>query len=290
MPTVGALLAALRRAFSDRGIETAGFDARLLVGGILGLDATAVLTGTDRVVSDDQAAAVRAAMGERLAGRPVHRILGAREFHGLDLRLSPETLEPRPDTETLVEVALAAVAACVAAKGECRVLDLGIGTGAVGLAIIAACGEATCLGVDIAPGAVATATENAVRLGLSGRYQAQVGDWFEGISGQFDVIVSNPPYIRSRDIHGLADEVRLHDPLAALDGGPDGLDAYRAIASGAQARLRAGGAVFVEIGIGQTDDVSRLFAASGLARTGVFKDIASMERVIGFARMQCSET
>lgn len=289
-PTVGALLAELRRAFADKGIDTAGLDARLLVGGMLGLDSTALLTGGDRAVSHDQAEAVRAAMGERVAGRPVHRILGAREFHGLDLRLSPETLEPRPDTETLVEAALAAVSATVAAKGECRVLDLGIGTGAVGLAIIAACEHATCLGIDIAPGAVATATENAARLGLSGRYEARVGNWFEGISGHFDVIVSNPPYIPSKDIAGLADEVRLHDPLAALDGGADGLDAYRLIASGAAPRLLAGGSIFVEIGIGQTDDVSRHFTASGLVRTGVFKDIAGIERVIGFAGMQCSET
>lgn len=289
-PTVGALLVELRRAFSEKGIDTAGLDARLLVGGILGLDSTALLTGTDRAVSDDQAAALRAAMAERLAGRPVHRILGAREFHGLDFRLSPETLEPRPDTETLVDAALAVVAAVAAAKGECRILDLGIGTGAVGLAIVAACGQARCLGIDIAPGAVATAADNAARLGLSGRYEARVGDWYEGISERFDVIVSNPPYIPSRDIAGLADEVRLHDPLAALDGGPDGLDAYRRIAAGAQARLNAGGAVFVEIGIGQTDDVSRLFTASGLVRTSVFKDIAGIERVIGFAGMQRSES
>ena len=288
--TVGTLLAELRRAFSDKGIDTAGLDARLLVGGILDLDSTALLTGTDRAVSQEQAEAVRSAMNQRLAGRPVHRILGARKFHGLDLRLSPETLEPRPDTETLVEASLTAVAAIAAAKGECRVLDLGIGTGAVGLAIIADCGQATCLGIDIAPGAVTTAAENAARLGLSGRYEAKIGDWFEGISDQFDVIVSNPPYIRSEDIAGLADEVRLHDPLAALDGGADGLDAYRMIAAGAQAKLLAGGAVFVEIGIGQTDDVSALFTASGLVRTGVFKDFAGIERVIGFARMQCSET
>jgi protein-(glutamine-N5) methyltransferase, release factor-specific len=288
--TVGALVAELRRAFAEKGIDTAGLDARLLVGGLLDLDATALVIRAGDRVDPDRARAVRTAMAERLAGRPVHRILGAREFHGLLLHLSPDTLEPRPDTETLVEAALPIMREVVAVRGACRIVDLGIGTGAVGLALVAACPQATCLGIDIAPGAVATATENAERLGLSGRYTAQAGNWLENISGSFDVIVSNPPYIRTEDLAELAPEVRLHDPLAALDGGQDGLVAYREIAAQAPRSLADDGVVLVEIGIGQSEDVSVVFASAGFERVEVFKDLSGTERVILFRKSHCNES
>lgn len=288
--TVGALVSELRRAFVDKGIQTAGLDARLLVGGVLGLDTTALVTCAGNAVGPDEAQAVRMALQARLSGMPVHRILGEREFHGLALKLSVETLEPRPDTETLVEAALPAVRATVVAKGSCRIADLGVGTGAIGLALIAACPQATCLGIDISAGAVATAAENARRLGLSDRYRAVTGNWLENISGRFDVIVSNPPYIPSKDIAELPDEVKLHDPIAALDGGPDGLDAYREIAAQTPSRLEDGGSVLVEIGIGQADDVVRLFSQAGYAPKDIHRDIAGIERVIAFMKSQCSES
>jgi len=282
--TVGAALATLRKAFRAAALGAPDLDARLLVGGVLGLDATGLLLTGTTPLSQSEARQIEAAMIARLSGRPVHRILGARDFYGLSLHLSPETLEPRPDTETLVDAALAHVEAVITAKGWCHIADLGVGTGAIGLALLSSCPKASCFGVDISAGAVAVALDNAHRLGLSDRYQAVIGDWFDGVDRVFDVIVSNPPYIRSGDLGSLSIEVRQHDPLAALDGGADGLDPYRVISRQAGHRLDADGVLLVEIGQGQGFDIRALFDQAGWRNLSIHSDLAGIDRVLVFAR------
>lgn len=280
--TLGTLLGEARAAFRAGGLATADLDARLLVGGLLKVTTTTLLTRADAPVSDRDAAQVRTAIEERLNGRPVHRILGFREFYGQRLILSPETLEPRPDTEILVEAALPHVHAFIAATGECSIADLGIGTGAIGLALLAEAPGSACLGIDCSEEAVATALTNAAALGLEARYRARLGDWLIGVDERFDIIVSNPPYIVSSEIDRLSIEVRLHDPRAALDGGGDGLDAYRAIAGQVEDHLKPGGMVLVEIGEGQSSDVTAIFAAAGYKLTSSFADLSKIERVLVF--------
>lgn len=283
-PTLGGLLGEARAAFRAGVLETPDLDARLLVGGLLDVTTTVLLTRADAPVSDVDAVEVRAAIADRLSGRPVHRILGFREFYGQRLMLSPEALEPRPDTEILVEAMLPHARATIAATGECAIADLGVGTGAIGLALLAEAPGATCLGIDCSAGAVATALANAAALGLEQRYRARVGDWLTGVEERFDIIVSNPPYIVSSEIDRLSAEVRLHDPRAALDGGGDGLVAYRAIAGQVGSHLKSGGLVAVEIGEGQAGDVTAIFAAAGHKPLGRFADLSQIERVLVFNR------
>ena len=217
-----------------------------------------------------------------MAGEPVHRILGFREFYGLKLFLSPETLEPRPDTETLVDAVLPFLRQTAAREGACRVLDLGTGTGAIAMALLAEVPQATAVGVDISADALSTASRNARENGLSGRFQAVHSDWFEKISGTFHVIVANPPYISSEELETLQSEVRDYDPARALDGGADGLDAYRTIAAQAKSYLEAAGRLAVEIGHTQRRDVTRLFEASGFHLVEAKKDFGGRDRVLVF--------
>ncbi|PWV98027.1 [protein release factor]-glutamine N5-methyltransferase [Hoeflea marina] len=281
--TLGSLLGEARSALRAGKVATPDLDARLLVSGLLDVTTTALLTQADAPVRPIDAVQVRRAVAERLRGRPVHRILGFREFYGQRLLLSAETLEPRPDTEVLVDAVLPHVRAVVDAAGSCAIADLGIGTGAIGLALLAEAPAATCLGIDCSADAVATATANATALGLESRYRAAVGDWLGGLSERFDIIVSNPPYIVTADIERLAAEVRLHDPLVALDGGPDGLAAYRSIAGQVEAHLKPGGLVAVEIGEGQGRDVTAIFAAAGFTLARSHADLSRIERVLVFS-------
>lgn len=278
------MLIEARQAFQAAGIAEAALDARVLLAGLLDLAPGKLISDGDRPVPEADQTRIRAAIRQRCAGMPVYRILGHREFHGHSFRLSAETLEPRPDTETLVDAAIEAAREMVSAGGRCLLADLGIGTGAIGLSVLAAVPSARCVGVDISPDAVATAKANADGLGLSDRYEARTGNWFDGIEEVFDLVLSNPPYIPSADIEELAPEVRLHDPVQALDGGSDGLEAYREIASGAGPRLAPGGVVMVEIGIGQGADVAAIFQAEGFDLTGARADLAGIERVLIFKR------
>jgi release factor glutamine methyltransferase len=280
-------LRALHRWASERlaqaGIADAALDARVLVEHISGTSRADVIAWPDREIGGDVEADVERALARRVAGEPVHRILGFREFYGLKLSLSPETLEPRPDTETLVEALLPYVNAAAERNGECRILDLGTGTGAIALALLSAVPAARALGVDISDDALATARRNAVAHGLSARFGAVKSDWFSEISGRFDVIAANPPYIPSDEIGALQVEVRGFDPLAALDGGADGLDAYREIAGGAKAHLDELGIVAVEIGSTQRQDVTAIFEANGFCLMQARSDLANNDRVLVFA-------
>lgn len=284
MTTLAAVVADARTRFASAGLPDAAIEARILIGGLLGLTSTDVFTGGDRVLTRDETDLIENAVGRRLKREPVHRILGEREFHGITLRLSRETLEPRPDTEILVDTLLPEVRQIAASKGEVRILDLGTGTGAIILALLKECPQARGWGADISEDAVHTARANAAALGLSDRLQVIRSDWFQHIDGRFDIIVSNPPYIRGDVIPTLEPEVRDFDPPAALDGGADGLDAYRAIAAGTAEKLEPGGLIGVEIGFDQKASVAALFASAGFALLKAVRDYGDNDRVLVFTR------
>jgi release factor glutamine methyltransferase len=289
--TLDSLLAESRDRLKAAGIAGAALDARHLVSGLLGLSLAELMTRGGDPVNDADAARIRAAVARRAAREPVYRILGEREFFGLTLKLSKETLEPRPDTETLVDCLIPHARRVVAQKGSCRIIDLGTGTGAICLALLASVLDAHGLGTDISDNTLATARENAERNGLAERFETLRSNWFEAVEGRFDIIVSNPPYIRSNVVGELEPEVRFHDPAAALDGGDDGLDAYRAIALHAGRHLEADGVIGLEIGFDQKQAVTALFEAQGFRLLGSAKDLGGNDRVLVFERdVKCSST
>ena len=281
---LGDLVRLARRALSDCDIDDPALEARLLVEHFTGTTRVQAISDPDHIVMSDDHAAVIDALRRRRAGEPVHRIIGWREFHGLRLRLSPGTLEPRPDTEALVDLAIPFARAMAERHAACRILDLGTGTGAIALALLAAVPQATALGIDISDDALATAASNADINGLKGRFDTRHSDWFSKVTERFHIIVSNPPYIPSVEIAGLQVEVRDHDPVAALDGGADGLDPYRGIAARAARFLVADGVVAVETGSSQKADVVRIFVEAGYRLEGSRSDLAGRDRALAFRR------
>jgi release factor glutamine methyltransferase len=272
---------ALATTLEQRGIESAELDARLLAGAALNLDLTGLIAASTRTVTPDEATSLDSFMQRRLAGEPVARILGAKEFWGLPIKLSPATLVPRPDTETVVELALEIGRDDHSGDPQQRIADIGTGSGAILLALLSEWREATGVGTDISVMALQTANDNARRLGLAPRASFVACNYAAALSGLFDLIVSNPPYIRSSEIAELAPEVREHDPLPALDGGADGLDAYRAIVPEAARLLAPGGTLIVEAGCGQSGPISQLMSVSGLTSVGPPKvDLAGIPRAI----------
>lgn len=282
MATLTAVYRAARTRLTDAGIDSAALDSRLLVSHFTGNSLEDLVCRPMAEVAPDVVLRLDGAISRRIAGEPAHRIIGAREFFGLRLELSPDTLEPRPDTEALVELMLPHAQEIAAKTGFCRILDLGTGTGAILLALLSEVEAASGVMTDVSDGALTAAQANAVRLGLEKRVSATVSDWFSSVDGVFDVIVSNPPYIPSVEVEGLSREVREHDPLRALDGGEDGLDAYRAIAAGAAPYLTPGGMIAVEIGAGQGPDVRALFAAQGFEQVENRTDLGGHERALRF--------
>ncbi|MBY0382153.1 MAG: peptide chain release factor N(5)-glutamine methyltransferase [Xanthobacteraceae bacterium] len=285
MTLTGHTVEQARRAVSAElnaaNIETPDLDARTLLGGILKLDLTGLMTAYERELNDGEAAELANVVQRRISGEPVARILGCKEFWGLPLALSPATLVPRPDTETAVEAALTALKRNNRSDDRLRIADLGTGTGAILLALLSELPNAEGIGTDINPDALATAQRNAQSLGLGARAAFVQSDYAAALDGPFDLIISNPPYIASGDIDGLALEVRAHDPHVALDGGVDGLDAYRAIVPQARQLLKANGILVVEIGQGQEVDVARIMAAAGLESDGLaIPDINGIGRVL----------
>ncbi len=271
-----------RRALEAAGLDTPVLDARLLVERAAGVDRLALITDPHRPVGDGAASILESLIDRRARARePMAYILGKREFRGLMFETTPAVLIPRPDTETLVEVGLR----LVENRAAPRILDIGTGTGAVGLSLLQAKPFATAVLTDISPDAAAVASRNADALALSDRAGILLGSWAAGAEGPFDLIVSNPPYIPSADIAGLEPDVRDHEPHLALDGGPDGLHAYRAILAQAPGLLAPGGGLAVEIGIGQADDVAALFAAADLSEIAVTPDLAGRARVVSGRRI-----
>lgn len=271
---------ALTAALKARGIDNPELDARLLLGAALDLDLTGLITAASRTLTAEQAQRIEGWLARRMAGEPVARILGHKEFWSLSFELSPATLVPRPDTETAVQAALDILRDSGLSEKPIRIADLGTGTGAILLALLSELPRATGLGTDISPEALATAARNAQRLGLSDRATFVESDYAAALTGPFDLIISNPPYIRSRDIDGLPLDVRAHDPHLALDGGDDGLRAYRTIAPQAVILLRPDAVLILEFGQGQAAEVARILTVAGLTPMGSPRtDLAGIQRV-----------
>jgi release factor glutamine methyltransferase len=278
--TIAAKRQALTETLRQAGIESPDADARLLIGHALGLDRTALLTNGDRTLREDDVAAIDALAARRLQHEPVSRILGRREFWSLSLDVSGAVLVPRPETETIVEAALDFVVRGGLRLERLRILDIGTGSGALMLALLTELTNATGIATDISPAAIEVARANAERLGLAKRCGFVVCNIAAGVTGLFDLIVSNPPYIARAEIATLDPEVRDYDPVLALDGGMDGLDAYRAIATQAPALLAPGGRLIVELGAGQEGPVRTLFTKSGMTVEAARPDWAGIPRAL----------
>jgi release factor glutamine methyltransferase len=280
--TVEMTRRALAAALKAKGIDSSELDARILVGAVLGLDFTALIAAAGRAITEDQSRRLAEFARRRVAGEPVARILGFKEFWGLPFKLSAETLVPRADTEAVVELALEIWREAINSVRRPRVADIGTGSGAILLALLSEIPQAEGLGTDISVAALRTAKANAGHLGFAERTTFIACNYASALSGPFDLMVSNPPYIRSVEIGSLSSEVRDHDPRAALDGGADGLDAYRAIIPEAARLLGPGGALIVEAGLGQSGLIQELMTAAGLTLdrppkpdlAGIFRAVA----------------
>jgi release factor glutamine methyltransferase len=266
----------LVRSLTEAGFDNAALEARWLVEQVAGISAE-----PSRPIGREAAIRLGEFLARRLTGEPLWRVIGEREFWGLTFRLSPDTLEPRPDSETLIEAALAMLGP--RRSEPLTILDLGTGTGCLLIAMLHECPAASGLGIDLSPGACETARANALANGVGERCEIRQGRWTEGIDARFDLILSNPPYIPSRDIAGLARDVREHDPLLALDGGADGLDPYRIFARTLGRHLGPGGCVVLEIGAGQEADVAALMREAGWVARATRHDLGGHPRALIFA-------
>lgn len=274
--TVQLLLAAAASRLRAAGCDTPDLDARLLLQAATGVTREEMILEPKRKVGEEQRRNFLSFIVRREAREPVSRILCEREFYGRPFRVTPATLDPRADTETLVEAALAVM------PGNARILDLGTGTGAIAVTLLAERPEATGVATDLSAEALAVALANAQANGVAKRLTLLQGDWFEPVSGVFDIIASNPPYIPASTISELAPDVRNFDPVLALVGGYDGLDPYRIIATSAADHLAAQGHLLVEIGAGQADAVAEIFTSAGFRPTGRHEDLGGHVRCLAF--------
>jgi len=280
---LGMTVAQVRRTLTDvfrqAELDSPELDARLLVGHALGLDHTGLTIESGRSLGGNAAHALAALATRRLEREPVARILGVKEFWGLPLRLNDATLVPRPESETVIEAALAAIDSAGPRTRALRIDDLGTGSGALLIALLTELPNAAGIGTDVSCKALAAARGNADRLGIAARTEFAICDFGAALTGSFDLVVSNPPYIASADIDTLSPEVR-HDPRPALDGGADGLDCYRTIAGQAPGLLKPNGDLVVELGIGQEPAVAKLFHAAGLAPLPARPDLSGIPRAL----------
>lgn len=277
MSEAGAILRGLAARFQAAGIDSARLDARLLVAEALGVAPLYLATHPELVATPEQQTTIEAMAARRERREPVSHILGRRGFWTLDLRVTRDTLDPRPDTETLVQGVLDRLPD---RKAALRLLDFGTGSGCILLALLSELPAATGLGVDQSPAALAVAADNARRTGLDGRARFLQGNWGQGLTGPFDVIVSNPPYIPDADIDGLEPEVAQHEPRAALAGGADGLDCYRILTPQMAALLAPGGLAGFEVGAGQAPAVAALFSTHGFHSVAIAQDLAGIGRAV----------
>lgn len=280
----GTSIAAARRGLADvfrrQGLDTPELDARVLIGHALGLDHAALAAAADRLLIASDIDAIHADAARRIAREPVARIVGVKEFWGLEFRITPATLVPRPETETVVAAALNAIDAGGSRARPLRLADLGTGSGALLLALLSELPNATGVGTDVSLAALATARENAQRLGFAARTHFAACDFGAALGGPFDLVVCNPPYVASGDIAGLAPEVREHDPRLALDGGVKGLDPYPHLAADARRILATDGTLIVEVGAGQAAAVAALLSQGGIAAGRPECDIAGHPRAV----------
>jgi release factor glutamine methyltransferase len=287
----GATIASARRAIArllrEHAFDTPELDARLLLSHALGFDHAQLVANSGRCLSATDAEKLNAFLSRRLAHEPVARIVGKKEFWGLPIGLSPATLVPRPDTETVVEAALATIGDRAA---PLRIADLGTGSGALLLAMLSELPRAYGVGTDLSLPALVCARNNAARLNLAERASFVAGDFGAPLSGPFHCIVSNPPYLREQDIPYLAREVRDYDPRGALDGGPDGHAAYRTLARQAGSLLDASGALIVEIGAGQEEAVAAIMVDQALvAESTAWRDLAGIPRALVLRPSACRQ-
>ncbi|MEJ1991867.1 MAG: peptide chain release factor N(5)-glutamine methyltransferase [Maritimibacter sp.] len=269
--TVQAALALGRARLEEAGIDNAMGDARRLMAAALGIETGRLTLHARDALSAEAEAVFFQGISDRTARKPVSHILGGREFYGRWFKVTGDVLDPRPETETLIEQALS--------EEFSEVLDLGTGTGCILLTLLAERLEATGIGADKSSAALAVAERNASDLGLADRAALVESDWFGAVGGQFDLIVSNPPYIALDEMPALAPELSYEPRMALTDEG-DGLTAYRIIAAGAGAHLRPGGRLLVEIGAGQGAAVAELFRAAGFADVVVLPDLDGRDRVV----------
>lgn len=269
------------------GSGTAALDARIIVAYVLGWPAEKLSLRDDDAVDDTVAAAVLALAARRAKGEPVARLTGEKEFYGRFFALTPETLVPRSDTETLVDATIAAVEEHWSRRATLNILDLGTGSGAILVTLLAELPNCRGVGIDIATGAVAAARANAERHGVQSRAQFTAGDWSRRVKERFDVVVSNPPYIETAIIPTLQVDVRDHDPHLALDGGADGFDAIHDILLDLGRILTPGGVALIEIGAGQAATMKELADAHGF-RCDFRPDIGGIDRVAVLTRARDS--
>jgi release factor glutamine methyltransferase len=268
----------VRDLFRRAGIDTAELDARLFAELAFGMDRLELVNRERSVPTAEQLKVLEAYAARRLKGEPVSRIIGEREFWGLNFKLNDATLVPRPETEMLVERGVQ----LLGGQKKPRVLDLGTGTGCIAISLLSEIKESRAVAVDLSPDAVAMARANADRLGVGERFDVRQGSWFEPVAAdeRFDLIVSNPPYIETATIETLMIEVKAHDPRLALDGGPDGLAPYRIIAAAAASHLKPEGTILFEIGSEQGRAVVDILAQAGFDRVEVARDLAGLDRMV----------
>lgn len=275
--TVRAAIGAIAPRLAAAGIAEARREARLLVALTLGAAPADVLGHPDRILAESEQVRLASLVARREAREPFSRLAGSRGFWSFDVALSPDTLDPRPDSETLIEAALSLLPE---RRAPLRVIDFGTGSGCLLIALLSELPMATGLGVDIAPGAAAMARRNAAALGLAARADFVVGDWGAAVIGEVDVILANPPYVKRGEIDGLAREVAEYEPRVALDGGTDGLVAYHGLAPHLRRLLKRGGIGVVEVGASQATAVAEVMAEAGLRLAGVRRDLAGIERCV----------
>ena len=275
--TIAALLQQARKNLFDADIELSALDARLLLQSASGLNHEDLIAQPNMVLADDKVAKFKTFIERRLNHEPVTRILGEREFYGRPFQVSPAVLDPRADTETIIELILELLG-----EEPKRFVDLGTGSGAIAITLLAERPNWSGISVDISVEALKIAQTNAVALGVGQRLAFHNSSWFDGITEKFDLIVSNPPYIPHREVFELSLEVQNYDPHLALDGGRDGLEAYKAIATQAADHLNSNGLVILEIGAGQCADVTQIFEAQGFALSRHKSDLGGHIRALAF--------
>lgn len=266
----------LKSLYESLKAEIDDLDARIIIEECAGLTWTDIIANPDKVIAPDQITTITTIVERRKNGEPLSRILGKRQFWGLDFALSPETLDPRPDTEILVEHALAFAKTLEAPT----ILDMGTGTGCIPIALLHELPTATAIATDIQQNALKTALQNARTHGVHTRFRLRHADWFSGITEKFDLITSNPPYISVESIANLSPEVQNHDPILALDGGKNGMEPYEIIFSQIKNHLNDGGRAFLEIGFDQCGYITRLAEKTGIRIEAIHPDLAGIPRVV----------
>nr|WP_303853977.1 peptide chain release factor N(5)-glutamine methyltransferase [Bartonella apis] len=282
MASLSDVLKKTRKLFRDRKLDNADFDARLLVEFFTSTTRKDEILNPDFQVGNDALQRLDKAIVDRLNGKPVYRIIGKREFYGLEFHLSADTLEPRDDTEALVDLVLPEIRSIADRYGEAKIVDMGTGTGAIAIALLANVDGLKATAVDISDDALKTASLNAENARVADRFSSLKSDWFSGFSGKFDMIISNPPYIPENQISTLATEVKKYDPLRALSGGKDGLQFYRKLAEESRLFLKPHGMIAVEIGKSQEKDVIALFSENGFELKKTRKDLNGILRALLF--------